>query len=214
MLTDMASVTQFLEMLSQALNSVGQGNNRALILLFALLVLGEFGVPFPFVLAGMLFFIGYQISQGPFNAIPLATVLILGEQFGAAIVYWLARLLGGRFIAWFERHFRRTKDGLERVKERLHGKAPLAVAVARCIPGLLVPTSLASGIIGVHYRHFALGVLLSTFIWCGTLVASGILVGHGVHHFSIVPHWLAVFAVAVVVCLMWATGLMVSRIRS
>lgn len=184
-------MTQLLELISQALNSLEQGSSGALAALLAVVILGELGVPFPFVLAGALFFVGYQIAQGSVNIIPLVMILIFGEQLGAAIVYWLARLLGNRFIAWLERHFRPIQNQLERAKGRLHSQAPIAVAIGRLIPGLLLPTSLASGVAGVQYKYFALGVALSTFIWCGTFIAFGILAGHGVQYLpTTMPRWL------------------------
>jgi|GEM_PF-5236577 len=49
-------INGYVEFISRALNTLSQGNVAALGALFAVLALGEFGVPFPYVLQGVLFF--------------------------------------------------------------------------------------------------------------------------------------------------------------
>ena len=81
-------MTTYFGLISQALSTLNQGSIYALAALFAVLALGEMGVPFPFVLQGVLFFIGYQIIQGAtLKLVPLVLVLITGRLFGAAIVH-------------------------------------------------------------------------------------------------------------------------------
>jgi len=205
-------IAKYIELISQALSTVNQGNIIALAALFLVLSLGEFGVPFPFVLQGVLFFIGYQISQGAIQVIPLVLILVLGRQFGSAIVYWLARLLGDAFTNWLEKHFRSIRNELDRLEGRLRLRAPLAVAIGRLTPGLLVPTSLASGAIGLRYEYFALGIALSAVIWDGTFIASGVIGGCGVQHLGLtISPWLISVGFITTICLTWAVGRCLSR---
>ena len=208
-------IAEYLQFLSQTVNTVNQGNIIALAALFLVLALGEFGIPFPFVLQGVLFFIGYQISQGSVQFIPLVVILLLGRQFGSAFVYWMARFSGNSFVGWFEKRFRLVRNELDKLKSRLHSRAPLAIAVGRLTPGLLVPTSLASGAIALRYEYFALGVVLSTVIWDGTFIVSGFLIGNGVQYLSpTVARWLIPLGFVIVICLTWAGSRFLSRRKS
>jgi membrane protein DedA with SNARE-associated domain len=199
---------KYYELISQTLGTLTQGNAAALAALFLVLALGEWGVPFPFVLQGVLFFIGYQASHGAvIHVLPLAVILVSGRQFGASALYWLARLLGNPFVSWFERRFRHLKGEAEKLKVRLSSRAPVVVAASRLTPGLLVPTSVASGIVSLRYEYFALGVTLSAVVWDGTFIALGIVLGHGAQRFSWTNYpWFIAIGFALVVCLAWFAG--------
>ena len=203
---------KYYELISQTLGTLTQGNAAALAALFLVLALGEWGVPFPFVLQGVLFFIGYQISHGAIHVLPLAVILVSGRQCGAAALYWLARLLGNPFAGWFEKRSRRFKGEIEKLKVRLGNRAPVVVAASRLTPGLLVPTSVASGIVSLRYEYFALGVALSAVVWDGTFIALGIVLGQGAQRFPWTNYpWVIAIGFALVVCLAWFAGRLLVR---
>ncbi len=206
-------MTTYFGLLSQALSTLNQGNVGALAALFLVLALGEMGVPFPLVLQGVLFFIGYQITQGAaLKLIPLVLVLITGRQFGSAIVYSLARFLGNPFVNRLGKRFPRWQSRLDILKERLSARAPVAVAIGRLTPGLLVPTSLTSGAIGLRYEYFALGIVLSTIVWDGAFIASGIVMARGAQYLGLAASpWLILGGLAAVVCLTWGVGRFLSQ---
>jgi len=207
--------TKYFEMISQALATLNEGSVVAFAALFLVLALGEFGVPFPFVLQGVLFFIGYQIVHGKLEVIPLVLILILGRLFGSAVVYWLARLLGNPFASWFEKRFRTLPSKVEGMKRRLGLPAPLAVAAGRLTPGLLVPTSLTSGAVSLRYEYFALGIALSAAIWDGSFIASGAILGSVTQHLdSAISPWLMISGFAVILGLTWASGRLLMQHKS
>ena len=201
-------MTTYFGLISQALSTLNQGSIYALAALFAVLALGEMGVPFPFVLQGVLFFIGYQIIQGAtLKLVPLVLVLITGRLFGAAIVYFLSRFLGNSFINRLRKRFPRWQSRLDILKEKLSTRGPLAVAIGRLTPGLLVPTSLTSGTIGLRYGYFAVGIILSAIVWDGTFIASGIVLARGTQHLGLAASpWLILGGSAAVICLAWGVG--------
>lgn len=209
-------ITGYIEFVTKSLDALGQGNVAALGALFTVLALGEFGVPFPYVLQGVLFFIGCQISQGAAQVIPILLMLALGRQFGSVIVYWLARLAGVPVLGWYGRHFRLLQGRLDRLKEKLSRQTPLAVAAGRLTPGLLMPTSILCGAMRLRYLHFALGVLLSAVVWDWTFISFGIISARGAEHLALTSHpWLipaAGFAVASY--LAWAASKLVLSARS
>jgi membrane protein DedA with SNARE-associated domain len=163
------------------------------------------GVPFPFVLQGVLFFIGYQITQqAALKLIPVVVVLVMGRQFGSAIVYFLARFLGKPFVNRIGKRFPSWQSQLDKLKRKLSRQAPVAVAIGRLTPGLLVPTSLTSGAIGLRYEYFALGIALSTVVWDGTFIASGSILGSSVQRLGLtIPSSSILVGFTTVISLTW-----------
>jgi membrane protein DedA with SNARE-associated domain len=208
-------MTGYFGVVSQGLSTLNQGNVYALATLFLVLVLGEMGVPFPFVLQGVLFLIGYQITHGAaLRPIPLVLVLIMGRQFGSAIVYFVGRFLGSRFVDRLGKRFPRWQSELDKVKGALSKRAAVAVAIGRLTPGLLMPTSLTSGATGLGYGYFALGTVLSTVVWDGALVGSGAVFGTGVQHLGLtIPYWSIFLGFTAAICLIWTVRRFLRRRR-
>lgn len=155
-----------------------------MIPLFFILFLGEMGVPFPAVLQAILLYAGYQLSLGQVRVLPLLAVAQVGRQAGSGCVYLLARSLEAPFLHRYGRLFQLPGHRLEPGVLKLHLPAPLAVALGRLTPGLLLPTSLLSGALKVHYAAFAIGIAISAIIWDGTFVALGALLGRHLQQYS------------------------------
>jgi len=208
-------IAKYLEIISQSLDTLSQGNILALTALFLILALGEWGIPFPFVLQSVLFFIGYQISHGSMQVIPLLLVLISGRLVGSAVLFWSARALGNPLAGWFQKRFWRIQYKLDRLNSRLGTRSPIAVAMGRMTPGLLVPTSLSSGAIGLRYEYFVLGVALSSIIWDGTFILSGIVLGHGAQSMSRnISTWVIPAGFIASVCMVWVVQKLISRYKN
>ncbi len=85
---------------------------------------------------------------------------------------------------------------------RLSSRAPLAVVIARLTPGLLTPSSVAVGRIGIRYYYFALGVILASIIADGALIVLGLVTRHGVRFLGLAPSaWQVAEALVVAVVL-------------
>ncbi|MBI2853312.1 MAG: VTT domain-containing protein [Chloroflexi bacterium] len=180
---------------SNAIATLGQGNLVALGALAAVLVLGEAGIPFPFVVQGTLVFIGYQVVQGTVSLpdiIPVAFVLVMGRQVGASVLYWLIRLTGNRLTAFIQKRVPRI-GSIERVRAKIGRRTPFAVAAGRMTPGMLVPTTVASGALHMPFPGFALGVVLHTIAWDSVLAGVGVAFGQGTSYLHVpVLRWLTI----------------------
>lgn len=208
-------IDQYIGLIYQALGTLREGNLLALASLFLVLALTEFGVPFPLVLQGVRFYIGYELGQGSMQVVPLMLIFVLGRQLGSAAVYWLARLLGDKFVGVFEKRFHKMRNNLGNLQEKLNSRSPraiTAVLVGRFTPGLLVPTSLASGIIGLRYQYFAFGILLSSFVFDASFIGLAMIWGREVPYSEFSANlWSIAASLAVAVCLMWTIGHLLSR---
>jgi len=188
------------ELISQTIALIGQGHPVALATLFGIVVLTEMGVPFPYIFDSALLLAGYQHS---FSLQLLYTFIVIffGRQCGSTIVYWVSHLLGKNLLTWLCRRFPQAEDRIERIIGQLHNKAPIAVALPRLI-GFHFPTSIASGIIGLPYRSFVLGVALSALIFDGAVSILGVVTGAGFRILGFTPHLWSIIAVFIVVMLL------------
>ena len=203
-----AKLDQLLAPIYAALEGLGQGSPIAIGALFLVLALVEFGVPFPFVLQGVRFFIGYELAQGRLAVLLLVLVFIAGRLAGSAGVYLLARLVGPPFVGFFRKRFRTVRDNMDKLQVRLNPqsmRSVLYVILGRFTPGLMVPTSLASGTIGLRWGYLALGVLVASLVFDVTFIALGVVWGREAGAgYSVYP-WLVLVSGAVLACL-WTFG--------
>lgn len=197
---------------------------QAFVALFLVAALTEFGVPFPLVLDSLLFLLGYQILDSAPKAVLVMAVLMLGRLAGSSGVYWLAHLLGSPLISWLSKRFPRLRARITAFARRLgirHSlpvalsrigiqtslaatattvgfQTPLAVAMARLTPGLLTATSVASGILRLRYRFFALGIAISAVFYDVLTISFGAITGYGLRQFDItLSSWYIVVGVIV-----------------
>jgi membrane protein DedA with SNARE-associated domain len=171
----------YLDFITQGLETLKNGQPAALALLFLVLVLSEFGIPLPFVMQGVRFYIGYTLGQGSLSVLALIPILTIGRQFGAACLYWLTRLLSNSLANWYHKRFKPMKTETEKIGDKLKTKIPFMLGVmilGRITPGLLVPVTLASAIIKLNYGYFALGVLVSSIIYDAVFILLAMIFGH------------------------------------
>ncbi|MBI4298619.1 MAG: VTT domain-containing protein [Chloroflexi bacterium] len=136
-------------------------------------------MPFPLVMQGLLVFAGYQMTQGDsLSVVPLLCVAFLGSVSGSNAIYWASRFAGGRlfmsprFRGIFKHRWLLRAQGIAE-KQR-----PLAIATGRLLPGMLIPVSIAAGVLKVPWSRFTVGVALSEIIWVVPLVVIGVVAGH------------------------------------
>ncbi len=107
-------------------------------------------------------------------------------------------------MRWCDRRFPFVTCNLDLLKTKLGTGTPLAIAIARLTPGLLLPATVASGAMAVGYVHFVLGILISSLIADLILIASGVAMGLGVKFLGIEPSpWVFVVGLVIVIALVW-----------
>jgi membrane protein DedA with SNARE-associated domain len=187
-------------------------NSLGLLALFILAVITDIGIPVPFVLDTLLILAAYQ--SGPFSiqVLTIVGVLFLGRQVGSGILYFLALLMGGKFIRWLKRCVPWVGNKMDSLGDRLHNVAPLAVVTGRLTPGLLQITSVAAGTMKLRYDRFFIGVALASLVYDAILILLGFIARNGVK--SDDPNFTmwSLIMVVVVVCLLWPlTGYLIQR---
>jgi membrane protein DedA with SNARE-associated domain len=203
------------EIAAHALRAIGQGNLGALSALFFVSAMTEVGVPFPFILDTILIVTGYRTGLMHFNVALIMLSLLLGRVVGGSAIYWLTRLVGKAFVNWLSKRFPIIKTRLTWLTTKLSVHAPLAVAVARLTPGLLTPSSVASGAICLRYYYFVLGIVLSSLIADGALLILGFATASGFRYLGLRPSiWLVVVALGILITIGWAVRQFIVRRNS
>jgi len=199
--------------------------------LFLIALLTEIGVPFPGVMDGVLFLIGYQLIHPWLPALLAPMLLMAGRQSGSALVFWIARMasrpikkrmgaqfsleavgqnlarsggkgLGAALLARLGSQVSRA-SGLN-----LASSPPFAIVLGRITPGLLTACSVVCGVIDVRYLYFVAGIAMSSFLADGALIAMG-ATAKGVSTFFgiVVPlFWLVLTAILANILLILLLG--------
>jgi membrane protein DedA with SNARE-associated domain len=173
--------------LSGLTEGVRLGNPAALGVLFSLGIVGDIGVPLLFTVEVFLFFASYNIGPLSMQVLLIVLALLLGREAGAAVLYWVSRLLGSPLIGRVAKRLPWLPNRIEWVRTRLDKKPALSVAVVRLTPGLLQMPSLAAGIMRLRYSDFALGVALSSLAYDVVIVLFGLSARFGLENLTLNP---------------------------
>jgi len=143
--------------------------------LFALLMLGIFGLPIPdetiLVLAGSM------IRSGQLQAVPTAVAAMSGAMAGITISFVLGRV-GGRALLTrptFARFIHRS--ALDRTERWFQRVGKWLLMVGYFVPGVRHVTAIVAGVSGLSPRSFAAfasmgaGLWVSCFLWIGYALA-------------------------------------------
>ena len=194
----------FNSIIALAMNTVNQGDIRALIALFLVSTLTEVGIPFPFVIDAVLVAASIQNGLWSLAVFRIVLALLLGRQSGAAVIFWLSSFMGNRFVNWLCKRFPKLLNGMTWLKNKLSQRAPLAVAVVRLTPGLLTSASIAAGIMRMPYYKFVLGIVIASAVADGSLLLLGFLSGFGFKLFGVTLRpWMLVVVAIIVISVVW-----------
>ncbi len=170
-----------------AVQVVSNPSPLTFLALFVITALIDMGIPFPLVLDGVLFTTGYQLGLLTPNLAILLGVLYAGRVCGAGTIYLLARFLDKPVLGRLSRRFPIFRKGLDEIRARLSHRAALSVALGRLTPGLLLPTSVASGGLSLRFDRFILGIALASFVSDMALVLIGFGSAKGFDTFGFQP---------------------------
>jgi membrane protein DedA with SNARE-associated domain len=152
-------------------------NNWGYIAIFAVVILGNMGLPIPE--ETILILAGYLVWEGQLR-LPLVLVVgvvsaILGDNLG----YWLGHKFGRRTVERYERWIFVTPARLDAVQRIVARYGPLAVFAARFLPGLRCLAGPVAGITGVRPLPFIVANVLGASLYVPAAVGIGYAIGLG-----------------------------------
>ena len=170
------------------------------VAIFVLLMLGIVGLPIPD--ETLLAFAGYLSFKGDLSA-PLALAsAALGSGCGITISYGLGRLLGPRARMMLRPWLHLTDERYRAAQQWMNRWGKYALLLAYFVPGLRHLGALTVGVSQLPYPAFARPAYLGAFLWSGTFITLGYVLGEEWVTFFPLLHqtlvWIAVGALTLV----------------
>ncbi|HUG38037.1 MAG TPA: DedA family protein [Candidatus Limnocylindrales bacterium] len=145
--------------------------------IFVLVAFGNMGVPLPEETILML--AGYMVWRGELRLPLVIGVGVVSAAIGDTMGYWLGRRFGK---AALQRHAAWIFGGPERLEAMqrfVARRGPLAVFVARFVPGLRFAAGPLAGALGMPFASFLPANLLGAAIYVPLAVGAGYAIGYG-----------------------------------
>jgi len=147
------------------------------VAIFVVVILGNMGLPIPE--ETILILAGYLVWQGDLRLPIVLGVGIVSAIIGDNLGYWLGRELGRRAIERYGHWIFVTPDRLDATQRLVTRFGPMAVFVARFIPGLRFLAGPVAGITGLRPLPFIVANVLGASLYVPASVGIGYAVGLG-----------------------------------
>jgi membrane protein DedA with SNARE-associated domain len=145
--------------------------------IFLVVVLGNAGLPVPE--ETILGVAGYMVWKGHLTLWVVLVVGVVSAVVGDNIGYWVGRRWGQarmtRYAHWALGH----PERLDSMRAFVARRGPLAVFVARFIPGIRFMAGPLAGSLGLHFAPFFVANVLGAVIYVPVAVGLGYAVGYG-----------------------------------
>ena len=143
--------------------------------IFALLMLGVFGLPVPD--ETLLTFAGVLVREGQLPFVPTLLAAALGSMAGITISYTLGRTLGLGVVERYGRWLHVTRADLARVEGWFEHSGRWLLMFGYFIPGVRHFTAIVAGSSGLPRAVFARFAYVGAAIWSLTFITLGWYVG-------------------------------------
>ncbi|KPU27280.1 membrane-associated protein [Caloranaerobacter sp. TR13] len=134
-------------------------------------------IAFPVPGEALMTYCGFLVFEGKLNwsiSILMATV---GVILGITISYLIGFTLGFSFFYKYGSYIHLGPKRLEKTSKWFKRYGNKLLIIAYFIPGLRHITGYFSGITKIHYKKFALRAYIGAFIWTGTFISLGKILG-------------------------------------
>lgn len=150
-------------------------NQYGYLVLFVALMLELIAFPTPG--ETLMTYCGFLVFQGKLNWGISIIVAALGVILGITISYFISRTLGNPFFQKYGSYVHMGPDKLEKTSQWFKRYGNGLLIIAYFIPGARHITGYFSGIVKIPYNKFALNAYIGAFIWTGTFISLGKILG-------------------------------------
>ena len=145
--------------------------------IFVVVVLGNVGLPVPE--ETILALAGYLVWRGKLRLSLVLVVGIVSAVVGDNIGYWLGRRYGQIALPRYARWVLGHPERLETMKAFVARRGPVAVFVARFVPGVRFTAGPLAGALGMRFPSFLLANVAGAVVYVPVVVGAGLAVGYG-----------------------------------
>ena len=115
----------------------------------------------------------FLAAQGKLSLAGVVIAGTVGSYLGAAITYWVSRLIGRPLIVKYGRFFLLSSSKLEDAERWLVRYEASGVFFARLLPVVRHLISIPAGIVRMNFSTFSLMTIVGSGLWCGVLAYLG-----------------------------------------
>lgn len=150
-------------------------NHYGYIVLFVALTLELIAFPTPG--ETLMTYCGFLVFQGRLNWAVSVIAAALGVISGITASYFIGSALGAPFFKKYGHYIHMGPDRLDRTSKWFEKYGNGLLVVAYFIPGIRHITGYFSGVTKIPYKRFALNAYIGAFIWTGTFISLGKVLG-------------------------------------
>ena len=143
--------------------------------IFIMMAIESSFIPFPSKI--VLIPAGYLASQGEMSITFIMASALSGSMVGAFINYYLALLLGRKFLIRYGKYFFIKEQTLQKMDEFFIKHGHISTFVGRLIPGIRQLISVPAGIAKMNIGIFSIYTALGAGIWALVLTLLGYFIG-------------------------------------
>ena len=145
--------------------------------IFVVVVLGNVGLPVPE--ETILALAGYLVWRGKLRLSLVLAVGIVSAVVGDNVGYWLGRRYGQEALPRYARWALGHPERLETMMGFVRRRGPLAVFVARFVPGVRFAAGPLAGALGMRFVSFLVANVAGALVYVPVVVGAGYAVGYG-----------------------------------
>ncbi len=145
--------------------------------IFVVVVLGNVGLPVPE--ETILALAGYLVWRGKLRLSLVLAVGIVSAIVGDNLGYWLGRRYGQVALPRYARWVLGHPERLDAMKAFVARRGPVAVFVARFVPGVRFTAGPLAGALGLPFPSFLLANVAGAVVYVPVVVGAGLAVGYG-----------------------------------
>ncbi len=116
----------------------------------------------------------FLAAQGHLNFWGVIAAGTAGSYLGAAVTYWISRVVGRPLVLRYGRLFFLNSEKLERAERWLSRYETGGVFFARLLPVVRHLISIPAGIVRMNFGAFSAVTITGSAIWCGVLAYLGL----------------------------------------
>lgn len=155
----------------------------------ALRVLGEFGywiffvaavaecLALPIAAVPVLLLGGTLVAWGHLSWLPLLAAVTVGAVLGDSVWYWIGRRRGSAVVSWACRFSLNRDACVSKAKGAFSRVGPLAVLLAKFLPGLGALAAPTAGTAGISFGYFLLLDVAAAAVWAAIWTGLGYALG-------------------------------------
>jgi membrane protein DedA with SNARE-associated domain len=116
-------------------------------------------------------------SRGEMSLVGVVIAGTIGSWVGAAVMYWVSRLLGRPLLMRYGRYVLITPEKIEKAHAWAEHYGTMGVFISRLLPVIRHLIGIPAGVVRLNFAWYSLATLVGSALWCSVLAWVGVTAG-------------------------------------